>query len=224
MSTNAINKLSSEYVPDVKGSDYEFNRFDKSALKNGVSVLKLLVASASYSSWREAAALIFNVIDEKVLSNGYDIYCFIASPIWKKDTRIVRHYGLGRALSKDSEVGTLDFLFEKEIINDSDVIFYGVVKLTSANAKSIFKLISTNENGVLFSSRSGGDPNFSLLVEELATLVAVKSKSLTFNLNIVEAINLILSKGLEALFPYAWEETGEYHLDIFEGSRVERSD
>jgi hypothetical protein len=217
MSTNAMNKLSSECVADVKNSTYEFNRFDKTALRNIVSVLKLLVASVSYSSWKVAASIIFDTIVERYSPNGFDVYCFIASPAWKKDTRIVRHYGLGRALDKEFEVGPLNFLFEKEITNDADVIFYGVVKLTSANVRSIFKLLSTNESGVLFSSEGPDDPSFSLLVEELATLVAVKSKSLTFNLNIVEAINLILSKDAEALFPYAWEETGEYHLDIFEG-------
>lgn len=217
MSTNVMNKLSSKYVADVKDSNYEFNRFDKAALRNIVSVLTLLVPAASYSNWREAEALIFDTVVERYSSNGFDVYCFIASPVWKKDTRIVRHYGLGRALCKGFEVGPLDFLFEKGILNDNDMIFYGVVKLTSENARNIFKLLSTNENGILFSSEGPDDPKFSLLVEELATLVAVKSKSLTFNLNIVEAINFILNKDAEALFPYAWEETGEYHLDIFQG-------
>jgi len=222
MSTDAMNKLSGEIVPNVKGSDYEFNRFDKSALSNIVSVLKLFVATVSYSSWRGAATLIFNAITERFSPNGLDAYCFIVSPCWKKDTRIVRHYGLGRALEKDFEVGPLDFLFEKEITNDNDVIFYGVVKLTLANMRSICNLLSTNENGVLFSSQGPKDPNFSLLVEELAAIIAVNSRSLTFNLNIVEAINLILSNGSEALFPYAWEETGEYHLDIFKDGYVEQ--
>jgi hypothetical protein len=216
MSTNAINKLSSEYLPDVKNSGYEFNRFNKTALTGIVNVLKLLVATLSYSSWKGAAVPIFDAVVERFSPNGLDVYCFIVSPAWKNDTRIVRHYGLGRALDKDFEIGPLDFLFEKEVINDNNVVFYGTVKLTSLNAESIFKLLSIYENGVLFSSQGPDDPNFSLLVEGLATLVEVKSKSSTFNLNIIEAINLILSKGSEALFPYAWEETGEYHLDIFE--------
>lgn len=222
MSTSAMSKFYSEYVPHVKGSDYEFNRFDKADLKNVVSVLKLLVATVSYSNWSEASPVIYDAIAKRFSSSGIDVYCFIAGPYWKKGTRIVRHYGLGGALEKDFEVGPLDFLFEKEIVNDNDVIFYGVVKLTSENARSIFNLLSISENGVLFSSQGLNDPSFSLLVEELASIVAVKPKSLTFNLNIVEAINFILGKGLEALFPYAWEETGEYHLDIFEGNCVDK--
>ncbi|MEC4728498.1 hypothetical protein HWQ46_23530 [Shewanella sp. D64] len=214
MSTNVMNKLSSEYVLNVKDSNYEFNRFDKAALRGVVSVLKLLVNTVSYSNWRKSA-LIFDAVVERYSSSGSDVYCFIASPVWKTDTRIVRHYGLGRALSKDFRLGPLNFLFEKEIVNDHDVIFYGVVKLTSANAGSIFNLLSTSESGVLFSSLGPNDSNFSLLVKDLAMLVAAKPKSLTFNLNIVKAINLILDRDSEALFPYAWEETGEYHLDIF---------
>ncbi len=222
MSTDKMNKLSSEYVPDVKCSEYEFNRFDKTALRKCVNVLKLLVVTASYSGWKEATTIIFGALAEKFVSNGFDVYCFIASPTWRMGTSIVRRYGLGRALSKDFEVESLDFLFEKEILSDNDVLFYGVVKLTSENARSIFKLLSTNENGVLFSSKSPDDPNFSLLVEELSSLIEIKSKSLTFNLNIVEAINLILGKGSVAIHPYSWEETGEYHLDIFDDELVER--
>lgn len=216
MSTNAVKKLYSEYVSDVKESNYEFNRFDKSKLRNIVSVLKLLVIAVGYSTWRGAAALIFDTITEKFSSNGFDVYCFIASPVWKKDTRIVRYYGLGRALSRDFEIDLLDFLFEKKIINNNDVIFYGVVKLSPENARSIFNLLSVNENGVLFSSKSQNESSFSLLVEKLANLVGEQPKILTFNLDIVEAINLILDHKSRAFVPYAWEETGEYHLDIFE--------
>lgn len=223
MSTSAMNKVCSEYVPDVKNSDYDFNRFDKDVLRNIVSALKLSVFTASYSGWAEAADPIFNAMTEKTAADGRDIYCFISNPVWKADTRLVRHYGLGRALEKEFEAGPLNLLLEKPITNDNDIIYYGVAKLISENARSIFKLLSTHENGILFSSHGPDDPKFILLIEELATLVSVKSKTLTFNLNIVEAINLILAKGSAAIFPYAWEETGEYHVDIFEGGRAGQS-
>ena len=215
MNTNMMNKLSTKYVSDLKDSDYEFNRFDKASLRDAVNVVQLSVTTENHSSWIHATALIYDAINKMFSSNSHEIYCFIVSPYWKPDSRIVRHYGLGRTLDKDFDVGTLDFLFEKEIVNDKDVIFYGVVKLTSANASRVFKLLSLYENGVLFSRYSSDDYDVSLLVEELAALVAIKPKSLTFNLNIVEAINLILGRGSEVLFPYSWEETGEYHLDIF---------
>lgn len=217
MSTNVKSKVSSAFVPNLKRSDYEFNRFDKTELSGIVSVLKFLVTTDSYSSWAEAAVLMYEAIVKRYSSDGTDIYCFIASPAWKKDTRVVRYHGLERAFGKEFEVESLEFMFEKDIVNDSDVIFYGLVKLTSANARNIFKLLSTCENGVLFSSEGPDDSRFIILVEELANLVSAKSKSLNFNLNIVEAINLILNKDAEALFPYAWEETGEYHIDIFDG-------
>lgn len=205
----------SESVPDLKDSDYEFNRFDKSDIRGRVSVLKLMVVASSYSNWEEAATPIFNTIAERFLSNGLDIYCFVVSPWWKADTRIVRRNGLGRSLMKDLGIGKLDFLFEREIINDKDVIFYGVVKVSLENARDIFNLLSKNENGILFSSESYNTIEFNSLVEGLAKISDLKTKTSTFKLNVSEAINLILEKGFEAIFPYSWEETGEYNLDIF---------
>lgn len=216
MSTSVKNKLSSEFVPDVKDSAYEFDRFDKAALRTIVSVLKLSVFTESYSNWSGAADLIFDAISERFLSRGLDVYCFIVSPNWKKDTKIVRHHGLGQTLKKDLKVDPPDILFEKEIVNNNEVIFYSVVKLSHQNSAGIFNFLSANENGVLFTNPDPNDSNFSILIQELAAIVAIKLKKQTNNLNIVEAINLILEKGFEALFPYAWEETGEYHLDIFQ--------
>lgn len=39
MNANAMNKLTTSYLIDVKGSDYEFNRYDKTAFKCIVNVL-----------------------------------------------------------------------------------------------------------------------------------------------------------------------------------------
>jgi len=216
MNTNAMNKLTTGYLIDLKGSDYEFNRYDKTALKCIVNVVKLLVVTESYSNWSEAVSLVVEALTDRFFSGGKEVYCFIASPTWKKNTSIVRHYGLARSLAKEFDVEALDYLFERMIVNDSDVAFYGVVKLTAENARTIFSLLSVNENGVLFSNQGLDNFNFSLLVEELSSLVSIKSKSMTVNLNVVEAINLILREGMIAILPYAWEETGEYHLDIFE--------
>lgn len=224
MSANSRSKLFNEYVSDVKSSDYEFNRFDKTSLKDGVSALKLLVTTVSYSSWQQAAHLFYNIITEMFLSNGYDVYCFICSPTWKKDSRIARHYGLGRELSKESEINPDEFLFEKEITIGNDIIFYGVIRLEKENTIDIFKTLSNNENGVLFSCRGPSDPNFDSLSQDLAALLSMNPKSSTISFNIVEAINFILDKDMEAIFPYAWEETGEYHLDIFKRARIEKLD
>ncbi|MEP3244234.1 MAG: hypothetical protein ABJN40_20155 [Sneathiella sp.] len=212
MSTNQTNRLSREHVPNVKDSDYEFNRYDKACLRETVGALKLFTNSAN---WKDAAPLIFNAVKQRFSSKGLNVYCFIASPEWKKDTRIVRHYGLGRALGREFKVGPLDISYEKEIVDGDEVIFYGMVKLTAANAKSVFELLSVYENGVLFSSKDMNDPNLNCIVGRVAELLASKPKTSTLSLNIVEAINVILKQGSEALFPYAWEETGEYHLDIF---------
>ena len=216
MSIRKMNNLTVQHIPDIKSSDYEFNRFGVAAFKGVVSVIKLMIATASFSHWKGVAAVIFDSIREKFSSSEKGVYCFIVSPCWQKNTRIVRHYGLGRALSKDYEVGPLNLLFEKEIVSGEEVIFYGVGKLPSANCTAIFNLLSTYENGILLSSAGSGSKSFGLLIEELTKLIAIKSVSSGFSLDIVKAIEIITTKGEEALYPYAWEETGEYHLDIFE--------
>lgn len=62
----------------------------------------------------------------------------------EKNNSIVRHYGLARSLAKEFDVEALDYLFERMIVNDNDVYFYRVVKLTAENARTIFSLISKN--------------------------------------------------------------------------------
>ncbi len=216
MSTRKMNNLTIQHLADIKSSDYEFKRFGVADFKGIVSVIKLMIATDSFSQWKEVSTIIFDSIRDKFSSSGKEIYCFIVSPYWQKDTRIACYFGLGRALSKDYKVGPLNFLFEKEIVSGEEVIFYGVVKLTSANCTAIFNLLSTYENGILLSSAGPGSKSFDLLIEELTKLIAIKSERSSFSLDIVKAVELIATKGEEALYPYAWEETGEYHLDIFE--------
>ncbi|CAK3816293.1 conserved hypothetical protein [Vibrio crassostreae] len=216
MSIRKVNNLTTLHIPNIKNSDYEFNRFGVAAFKGIVSVFKFTIATACFTQWKGVAAIIYDSIREKFSSSEKGVYCFIVSPCWQKDTRIVRHFGLGRALSKDYEVGPLNLLFEKEIVSGAEVIFYGVVKLTSANCTAIFNLISTYQSGILLSSSGPESKSFGLLIEELTKLIATKSRSSSFNLDIVKAVELITTKGEQALYPYAWEETGEYHLDIFE--------
>ncbi|MFA7823708.1 hypothetical protein [Aeromonas dhakensis] len=212
MNINAMNKL---VFGHCMVNDYEFNRFDKSSLNGSVSVIKMYVSGESYSKWEGAAPVIFNSIEEKYLSKNIDIYCFIVSPFWKLDSRIVRYNGLSRAINKGVDGKPLDFILERAITSNNYVIFYGVVRLTRENAKFIFNLISESESGILFSKETAHDSDFILLIDELSSLVSRETKTSTFNLNVVDAIKIILSRGSEALFPYAWEETGDYHLDVF---------
>lgn len=216
MSMKQINDLIIQNIPDVKLSDYQFKRYEVATLKGPVSVLKLMLGSTSFSHWKGVATVIFNSVSQKLLPIEKKIYCFIVSPCWNKNTRIVRHFGLRKSLNKDFEVDLLNFLFEKNIESEAGVIFYGVVELTVANCTDIFNLLSIYENGVLFTGINHHNQLFALLVEELANLIEKRPASSSFNLDIIKAINLITSKHEDALYPYAWEETGEYHLDIFQ--------
>lgn len=216
MSISKLNSLTIEYITDINSSDYEFKRFGVATFKGLISVNKLTIASACFSQWKGASTTIFNSIKEELSSSEKEVYCFMVSPAWKKDTRIVRHFGLSKALSKDYEVTPLNLVFETVIASGGYVIFCGVAKLTSANNTDIFNLLSTYENGILFSSINSKNTSFSSLIEKLTKLIGTKPISSSFNLDIVKAIELITSEGEKALYPYAWEETGEYHMDIFD--------
>ncbi|WP_157631161.1 hypothetical protein [Vibrio pacinii] len=211
-----MNTLTTRYIADINSSDYEFNRYGAANFQGEVSVTELMVASASFSHWKGVSDIIFDSISDKFSSSGKDVYCFIVSPCWKKNTRLVRHFALSKALQKDYNVGLLNFEFEKEVISSDEVIFYGVVKLTSENCTSVFNLLSIYENGILFSSSEPESKLFEILVEELMKLIDTKNTRASYSFNIVKAVNLIISEGEKALYPYAWEDTGEYHLDIFE--------
>ncbi|MCP4749188.1 MAG: hypothetical protein GY874_24095 [Desulfobacteraceae bacterium] len=215
MNTNKL-KLESNIIHNVVDSEYEFNRFDKANLKSNISVLKLMINTKSYSKWEKSIRIIWEAILEKFPIENLNVFCFISSPNWKKDDRVTRYYGLKKSLSKEFKIEPLEFVIEKDIVSNNDVIFYGIVKLTDDNAKDIFDLLSDCENGILFTWGGTFDSCFYELVDELANLIAVKSKSLVCYLDVVKAINLILGKGSSVLYPYAWKETGSFHLDIFE--------
>lgn len=204
------------FFPNVREDDYEFNRFDKSSLSNGICALALTVITESYSNWDRATSIVINSLYEKYSPEYFDLYCFIVSPYWRKDTKLAQYFGLGKFLTKEFQVEPLQFLFEKEIKNENDIVFYGVVKLTSDNAKQIFNLLSDNENGVVFSCRKTITSCLQDVVSELAGIIKSENKTISFNLDIVRAVQIIVNKSCGAIFPYAWEETGEYHIDIFE--------
>ena len=218
MNINTMNKLFCDHCM-VSDDDYEFNRFDKSSLKDTVSVTKIYVNGESYSAWKDSAPIIFNYIEDKYLSKKIDIYCFIVSPSWRLDSRIVRYNGLSRSINKLVDGQPLSFILERTVFSDNYVIFYGVARLTRENAKFILNFISESESGILFSKEivkeTVHDGDFTLLIDELSSLISRETKTSTFNLNVVDAIKVILSRGSHAIFPYAWEETGDYHLDVF---------
>lgn len=131
----------------------------------------------------------------------------------------MRYNGLSRSINKLVDGQPLSFILERTVFSDKYVIFYGVVRLTRENAKFILNFISESESGILFSKEivkeTVHDGDFTMLIDELSSLISRETKTSTFNLNVVDAIKIILSRGSHAIFPYAWEETGDYHLDVF---------
>jgi hypothetical protein len=215
MSIDEFAKFESDYISDVVASEYEFNRYDKSNIDSKVSVLKLEVDTRPYSNWNYSIKKVWEEIILKFPIEEQVIFCFLSSPYWQKDSRIIRYYGLSQSLSRKYKIKHLEFEFEKVIIQEGDIVYYGIVKLTEVNAREIFDLISDCENGVLFTWPMATSNSYDKLVNELAKLVAIKNKSKVCHLDIVKAVNLIIDEGCSALYPYAWEETGTYHLDIF---------
>lgn len=212
MNTSDSKKIESKYVSNVRESSYEFNRFDKDGLFGCVSVLELKVNAEAYSDWGDAAESIVELVFDKFCKA--DMFCFITTPYWKKLSRTARYYGLGKFLKKEHGLD-LDFLIEKPLERDREILFCGVVRLTPINAGEIFDLISDNENGIVFACEADAYQAFHEITDGLAEITLQENRSSTFMLNVVEAVNVILNKGGSALFPHAWKETGEYRLDIF---------
>ena len=52
-------------------------------------------------------------------------------------------------------------------------------------------------------------------LDKFNSFILTNSKSLSCNFNIVRGINYITSDDNYAIYPYSWEEIGDYHVDIF---------
>lgn len=219
MSINALKKVVSEYVPNARYGAYEFVRFDKRFLEDEVGVTKLLVTSASYSDWEMAADPFFQELASRQMLAQSQIYCFIVSPSWQRNTRVAKHYGLRRLNSIDLGIKLDKLLVEGEVVSGDNIIFYGVVGLTLENAKDLFRFVSRYESGILFSGSACGSVKFETFVEGLVDSVINEPSDRSFHLDVVNAINVIVRSGEEAILPYGWDETGEYHLDIFKKSK-----
>jgi hypothetical protein len=216
MNTNNLNSLNRKQIPNIYQSDYEFNRFDKSKLKNNVTATLLSVLSASFSGWTSAYELIYNNIRDALVIQGFEVYIFIANPEWISNTKIAQYHKLSGTLVKKFNINSIKFLEEGQAILDNKIVFFGISKLSIENAKDAFRFISEYESGVLFACRKHNDSSFINIYQGLKSMIFKAPRDRSINLDIVDVINLAATTDAFILFPYSWEETGEYHLDIFE--------
>lgn len=209
------NNIVRQIIPSVLTSEYEFNRFNKNQLEKNPTVECWSISSTPYTFWDESAELLWEKLTTTILRGDVELFCFLSSPYWKKDNKIVRYYGLTKFLQKEFKLSNINFEPEQSIEITGDVLFYGVTKVDSSNFKDISNLLSKLESGLLFTWTGPKSCNFTELVNQLAMTVSTKSKSLTNYLNTPQAINNVLQKGSKAIYPYSWVETGDNHLDIF---------
>ena len=215
MNMKKSNKIVKKFISNVPSSDYEFNRFDKRSLLEGTNVESWTVCTTPNTLWDEASTVLWEEISSKYLSGESDLFCFVSSPYWQKDSKLVRYHGLAKFLQKEHKFNNIDLDLESYTEIDDDVLFYGVVKVDIGNFNDILNLLSKLESGLLFTWDNQQGDNFDKLVEQLTNTLLSKSKSLTNYLNAPIAINQILDKGIKAFYIYSWPETGDNQLDIF---------
>ena len=215
MSTNYRNMIVRQDYADISDSSYQLDWHSRSELDETIRATSLSVATTPYSKWEGVAQLLMEHARAEQLYMGETIACFIVSPVWKADNRIVRHKGLKDLLKEEYQCDNPGFLFQKVIEKDGMVLFYGIVPICDENIEDVFCLVSLFGNGVLFSMDSHEEPVLSELADALAGTISTNVKSLRARVSIYDAIRTIRGRVKSIMQPISWEETGDYQLEIF---------
>ena len=216
---NTDNKfiVNSKIINDILNSSYEFNRFSKDKLSKDTSLNSLSLQADPDSKWSK----IGNVLLKEFWKKNKDfeeerLICFIHSPWLSEQNRIVRYRKLSRFFSKDLEVKNLGLVSEIEFNVDGKIGYYGFVELNDENTSKLLQILSDHGNGVIFTcKRSNNSLTIENIVNILQKSITIDHKSEICRTNIVQAIESVTDLGHLVIFPYAWPETGNYHLDVF---------
>jgi len=207
--------IKKNYLPRLHQSDYEFNRFSKDVLDEDISVNQLYSIGSPYSHWVGFSECFYDQLKADFIDKDSSLSCFFVFPYWMDDKVRYRKLGPSRLLKKEYGIDSIEFEQINSISESSKLIFSGVINVDRNNSCKVFDLLSTFESGVLFSGgliEGAGDKK---LMDSLDSLINYCAKTTTFRLNIPCSVQKIVSSGRIAIIPSAWEETGEYGLDVF---------
>lgn len=205
--------IDKKLIADVLSSNYEFNRFEKSSLASGISCESWSHFSEPYDKNEESINYFCQILLSKMKQKI--LYCFISSPFWVKNNKVVSYYGLRKFLEKEYGISELNFSFEESIEIESSVIFYGVIKLNKENLKSVIALLSQLESGFIFTQDKVDNSDYEDIINEAKKNIASTSCQESNYLHIPLLINATIRLKSDFIYIYSWQETGSYHLDVF---------
>lgn len=205
--------IDNKLIVDVLSSDYEFKRFEKSCLINGISCESWSYFSEPFTEDKGAIESLCQVLLSEIEQK--ELFCFISSPYWLRDSKIVRYYGLGKFLEKEYKVPQLDFRYEESIKVKSNIVFCGVIQLNRNNLKEIVDLLLRVESGFIFAPHKMEHPYFDEIISAAKRNIVNNVNKASNYLHIPVLINTAVNSGSELIYIHSWQETGSYHLDIF---------
>jgi len=138
-----------------------------------------------------------------------DLFCYIQTPYWQKNNRLVMYNGIAKFFSKKLHTPMLDFIETKYVIENNYVLFGGLIKINRENIGIISNILATYKNGVIFQKNMKKTVN---LYYCLTHCNITNQKSLTSTVSIPKLINFLESKYI--FLPFSWEETGEYGVNV----------
>lgn len=215
MSIKKTSRIIKKHIPNILNSDYEFNRFDKFKLENGLVCDSWVFPTEPYVGWEDISDELWQELSLKLKTEDNEILCFLSSPYWKEDSKVARYYGLGKFFDKEYEINNLDFKYEGAMPIEKEILFYGLVKVSGQNFKSILYLLSRLESGFIFTWKIEDENKLKELISELSSSLGKNSKNQANYLNLPFAINKVTKSEGVAVYINSWLETGDNYLDIF---------
>lgn len=199
-------------------SDEEYSFKNGTSLKlNAPIFLKSYGAiNAPYEYWRNADGFVSEIFDKEI-KDAKDVFCFICSPYWQKDSKIVRHYALSKFLTKEYQCSELSYEVEDFVENDGQILFYGLVKVTFDNFLELLNISSKLETGFMFSLETRNKENLETIVRNYALKINIHSKTNTTKFPFKAIFESALHNFDKVFYVHSWAEVGENRADVFIG-------
>lgn len=202
--------LTKEYIENVRQSDYEFWKDSRLDLFDDVNLIHLHANGVEYMGWETCSSVFY----DEIYAYQPNLYCFLSSGYWQRDSRVVRHLGLTKYLSSRYSIHDLNTCVEGSLNLDNRVLFWGVVQLTNENYSDLFYLSDALDSGIIFGTDESRF-NLSALTDGLISSLETCTKTYECRLRKPVSVNLITSKNMVAIYPYSDEEFGKYSIDLF---------
>jgi len=204
-------------IASVRNSNYEFSHWDKADVSFETGVLRLFKEDGlSNSPWSTIFAAFLSSIWVR-LQGPYQLYLFFCSPVWMANTKINRHYGLWKKLSKEHPtILELDVVSESSHESGAKIRFSGIARIHPQDIEGLLYLLFSHRVGLIFAIENANDEIMtnieSLLFDQAVEQPDAKMEHM---INVPTAINTIVDSSGIVIYPNGSEEFGGVYLDLF---------